>query len=383
MLDYLKLWIYNTSLIEKILNNQRIQKDFISKEDGTLKGIKAKFENWKIQTLSPSLLEITGSIHKYWNNGSNENDFSFLNAIEAIRKFCIEFELTPSLVFVKNLEFGVNLQLKINASEVIDQVLCFNNLQPIRPYNYKPDCYFLEFEQWEYYLKMYDKGKQYRKMRPSTPNTLRIELKAMNSRYLNGLGIETLEDLLQPSKLQVLGLKFDKTIKGLVFDDDSINAKELPLKDRRLYKELNNPRKWKLFRSNTNSTIRNKVNRFKLMVDHYGKRKIYSTISGAVKDKLNQLSQIGEMANFLSNTYTRKNDKKRLCLSCGREISDQKQNSLFCSAKYVGEKEAKRCRNKDSNPRNNMERKLNKINKRGVLFDIGPFMVQATKMKIP
>jgi hypothetical protein len=383
MLDYWKLWIYDKTLIERILSNKRIIKHFTTNEDGVLTGIMGKFQEWKIQTLSPVLLEITGSIHKYWNRGTNENDFSFLDAIEATRKFCNEFELNPSLVFVKNLEFGVNLQLTIDASEIIDQLICYNNKQPLRPYDSKPDCYFIEFAAWDYYLKVYDKGKQAREVwkLPNTPNTLRIEVKAMNSRFLKCAKIKTLNELLQPHHLQVLGLKIATLLNGLVFDDDTINPKELALKDRRLYRELCNPRKWKQFKGNTNSSTRKKIKRFKNLVERYGKRKIYSHVLGAVNDKILQLSENGKVADFLPNTYTWKTDTFRVCRSCGRDITNQHKNSRFCSAKYVGEREAHKCRNSDSNPRNNRRRKIEKINSKGVLFDIEPFVIDGSKKK--
>jgi hypothetical protein len=376
MLDYWKLWIYDKPTIERVLTNKQVIKKFISNEDQVLIGIKGKFQFWKIQTLSPVHLEITGSIHKYWNGGTNENDFSFQNAVDATKMFCKEFDLDPSLVFVKNLEFGLNLQLEINASEIIDQLICYNNKQPIRPYGSKPDCYFIEFEAWDYYLKIYDKGKQYRKQLSDIPNTLRIEVKAMNSRFLKFAKIVTLSDLLQPYNLQVLGLKIATLLNGLAFDDDTVNAKELTLSDRKLYRELCNPRKWKGFKGQTNSTTRNKVKRFKTIVERHGERKIYSHVLAAVNAKIIQLSNNGKIAVSLPNTYTLKTDTLRVCQSCGRDITNQHRNSLFCSAKYVGEREAKKCRNYSSNPRNNLKRKIEKINRRGVLFDIGPYLIK-------
>ncbi len=43
MLDYWKLWIRDKILIEKILNNPLLKKQFTSNEDGALIGIKGKF----------------------------------------------------------------------------------------------------------------------------------------------------------------------------------------------------------------------------------------------------------------------------------------------------------------------------------------------------
>lgn len=115
MLDYLKLWIYDQRTIENLLSNSNITKNFTSNEDAVVTGITGTYKNWEIKTVNAGCLQLAGSIHKYWNNGTNENDFYFTDVMRAIKKFCKELNLAPSLVFVKNLEFGVNLQLQINA----------------------------------------------------------------------------------------------------------------------------------------------------------------------------------------------------------------------------------------------------------------------------
>ena len=49
----------------------------------------------------------------------------------------------------------------------------------------------------------------------------------------------------------------------------------------------------------------------------------------------------------------------RYCISCGREITRQKSGSLFCSEKLYN-KQARQCRNKDSNRRLAIKRKINR-----------------------
>jgi hypothetical protein len=288
VLDYWKIWINDKEQIEKVLNNQNISKEFTSNERGELIGITGRFKEWTIETLSPVRLQITGSIHKWHNGGTNENDFSFTDAIAAITAFSKEFDLNTTLAYIKNLEFAVNLQIELNASEVMDQIICFNNLQPIRPYRRRPDCFFMEFGFEEYYIKVYDKGKQYKPFLPDVPNTLRLEVKAMKNRLLPN--VTTLDDLLHIETLQVLGVKLATFLKGLVFDDDTINLKHLKKNDRKLYTELSNPREWTRFRGNSTSTIRKKITRFKELIERHGNRKIYSTITQAINDKLRHLS---------------------------------------------------------------------------------------------
>ncbi|MDP2386997.1 MAG: hypothetical protein Q8M29_11535 [Bacteroidota bacterium] len=94
------------------------------------------------------------------------------------------------------------------------------------------------------------------------------------------------------------------------------------------------------------------------------------TIKGVELDKLDTIKKNGP-PEFSESI-------KRECLSCGRDITNQKGNSMFCGAKYVGEKQAHQCRNQNSNQRNNFKRKVETITRRGVLFDITPFLVKTS-----
>lgn len=64
---------------------------------------------------------------------------------------------------------------------------------------------------------------------------------------------------------------------------------------------------------------------------------------------------------------------RRLCRSCGRDISSQNLRSAFCSEKVFG-KIAKKCRNLESNPRNNFKKREEKIRLNGILFEINQFL---------
>ena len=51
--------------------------------------------------------------------------------------------------------------------------------------------------------------------------------------------------------------------------------------------------------------------------------------------------------------------KNRQCITCGRDISNQKKGSHFCSEKIWGQS-AKKCRNTDSGRRRNLIRKIDR-----------------------
>jgi hypothetical protein len=60
------------------------------------------------------------------------------------------------------------------------------------------------------------------------------------------------------------------------------------------------------------------------------------------------------------NIYSAKNAQKQsYCKSCGRDVSDQRPGSLFCSERIYG-RIAKACRNKNSNRRRDLKRIISK-----------------------
>jgi hypothetical protein len=160
---------------------------------------------------------------------------------------------------------------------LLDQIICFQNRQPLCPYDNNPDIHFMEFATGDYYFKLYDKGNQYRSK--NIPNILRIEVKAMNSGYLDFARVKTLKDLLRNETMQELGKKLAKVHEGLVFDDDTIMMNDLHKKEKQLYKRLCNPRVWKRFKGHSNSTARDHRKKFKKIIELYGERKIYSYLS--------------------------------------------------------------------------------------------------------
>ena len=67
-------------------------------------------------------------------------------------------------------------------------------------------------------------------------------------------------------------------------------------------------------------------------------------------------------------------DTFKHCKTCGRVIINPKPRQKFCSPKEVGETQAHKCRNKDSNPRNKTKYAVNKINLHQTLFNIIDFI---------
>jgi len=371
MYDYLKMWIEHKQDIYNILSHSLLSFTGLYKTD-TGEVIEypkvAIWERFEFKQFSQTRIQITGSLHKYWNNGTNENDFTLDNVISAIDRFCKVFRIDARRATIHNLEFGVNINPSFSASEIIEDIICFKNVRPSWPYEGNENqFYFIEFKKGNNYMKVYDKGKQY-----NTINTLRIEVKSMRSAELKQSGAITLNDLKSKSVFKVLGRKLMQFASNLVFIDSAIDLTRLSKKENKIYNEMVNPRKWVLKGGKTTTQYR-REKKFIQIVNQYGNRNIYTHIRELVREKVNELQTAG--CNLLLSKYTGKPLQDRTCKSCGKDISNQNPRSVFCSSKFVGEAAAHQCRNRNSNPRNNLKGKIRRINSRGVLFDISPYLI--------
>lgn len=156
-----------------------------------------KCHNLEIRVTSLSAT-IKGSIHKYFNiiNGEgnqNYNDFSYSQFVFAINHLCESLQINKEKTKITNLEFGFNIETKQSPKSIIDkQLLMYNYLDHNRNHNYRGKGSYKEFEKTDYSIKVYDKSKQYK---ISHKNILRIELKMINSRYIQRMGVFNLNQL--------------------------------------------------------------------------------------------------------------------------------------------------------------------------------------------
>ena len=373
MVDYFKLWIEDLVQIIKIVSNPKFDfKHAVSKTTGEVEEypLKCEWKGFVITMLSGTRLEIAGSIHKYWNGGTNGNDFTFNDCRGAINNFCTEINLNPKLAKIINLEIGVNLNPAFDAGSIIEDIICYKNERPLRPYDKENvDWFFIEFKKGNHYLKIYDKGKQY-----NINNTLRVEYKEMRALGCspNGKSTISLYDLPKKEVLQVLGSKLIQYCKKIVFTDSTIKTENLSKKEKELYIKLNNPNTWVRKKGiKPKSTPREQRNYIALIKLH-GENNIYTYLESLLHRKIQELLKNGNSSVLLSkySCNSIQLGKVRLCQTCGKDISHQKTGSIHCGEKYKGYTAARQCRNGS----NNRKIKVKKIQSMGVLFDIMPFI---------
>ena len=253
MIDWGKYWLRDPAAIKRILANPDIEwKGTHSINSGEVLEypITGKWKQWDFEIKSPTWLEIEGSLHKYWNNGGNQNDFTLPALYKSVVGFSKFLHVSPYSLTIHNLEFGLNIHPTLNASEIMRDIICFKNRSPIKPID-DDRGFYIEFDTYDYYFKIYDKGKQY-----NTTNTLRIEIKAKNSGFLKFASIYTMADLLNVNNLKSLGRKIDNLLGKVVFDDNTINPNILSIPDNKVYQFLINPRAWIDYRKKKSTTMK-------------------------------------------------------------------------------------------------------------------------------
>lgn len=166
-------------------------------------------------------VEIIFAPHYHYNAYKhNGNDFNPINCIKAIQDILDELEFLKSEyadLKVVNIEFGFNLILNIYFGLIIDGLLFHKKTNFYKKLKYLP--YYLITDSTAHkQIKVYAKGLQcHEKLNAFEvdKNTLRIEVKSKQSKYINKLDIYTAKDLLNLRK-------YDRLMDEVLKEWDSI-----------------------------------------------------------------------------------------------------------------------------------------------------------------
>ncbi len=320
-------------------------------------------------------LKINGSLHKNKFEGANYERFYHTDVINEIYNLCTTLEIDSKTVKIDGLEFGVNIKTDfIPHSFLTEYLIRYKHLQ----FNqYAPDRrnrrLGYECVLSQYRVKVYDKGLQF----DLSYNLMRFELKFKTMQKVNDCGIYKIHDLTDKNKIDILkGLLLDAWNDVLLYEPmetENVNLTDL---QRELIQCGNNPKYW----SKLHKTNKTKYNYhravLKELIRNYGNG-YHSNLLALIGTEWHYLLNpvFDEFTIKIKGKLVESDTPRRYCISCNKEITHQKDNSKFCSPKYVGVVVSHRCRNADSNLRN----KIQKINRRGVLFEIEPFLIFKTK----
>lgn len=357
---------------------------------------KAKYQGLTFSVL-PSKVEgvrcrVDGSIHKYHNEGVHNYDgFTLADIQNTISDLQARFGIDPNRTKLHGLEVGVNLALD-SYSQVV-RAIKSAIIQKDKPYtDLFPRSGVLGklCARDAYEVKIYDKGHASSQERP----ILRVEVKVLKMRYLYRYGIKTLADLNNPKKLAALIGVLLEVLRQTVFIDPSANSDpdNSPLNQREelVLETYRQPERWASLNFEQRRTKREQVGRIlekckafdvcadlekRVLEEWKGlvnegfeteKQPMFSPIfepkEADAKPMFAPLEYVGVNMGF---TLCREHPtelvlevvEKRVCYSCGSDISHQRKQSRFCSEKYKGHL-AKKCRNQDSNRRKSLKLKI-------------------------
>ncbi|MEO5990317.1 MAG: hypothetical protein ABIP68_01670 [Ferruginibacter sp.] len=364
--------------------------------------------------LRPSLiggyiLSIKGSLHKWHNQGKhNANQFYFNDVKEAIFNLCTLLNIPADKINVHGLEIGINLTVPFPILRLFKAMVSYKG-KPFTQINKASEEKGFVCSLNEYELKIYDKGKQ---SRTGEKNLLRFEVKVKKMRYLKNT-FKNFSDLMVKDKAYTGITYLENAFNSIIWTDTTVNKNLMDNREVKQWLYYSNPKTWQEIKGKEKLLYHR--NKWKILLNKYGKTPdilpiIFSTwknlffeekeahktspfhqliffnealknltfspfICNGEKVIKTDLKRIEEKPTFcnteINNTNIAKATKhlpnfhqieqeKRTCKTCGKDISNQRRQSVYCSSKYVGPKQAKQCRNKISNRKRIFKMKIQK-----------------------
>jgi len=353
-------------------------------------------------------VRLTGSIHKYKNQGlHNYNDFTKTQVHKVINELSKKFEIDLQNSRLNNLEFGVNVVLPFEPKVLLNNLITHKGEPFTR--EIEEGKIFYQCKRSQFIIKIYDKGLQYYQV----SNILRFELKVLKMQFFKTKGIEVsvLDDLLNDGIYTKLGGVLKAYFDEILFDDESINHKDLNANERDIYLRGQNPKTW--ITDNRTANQQKELQRLKenflKVLEKYRKGENYvKIVSDRIEFKCFELSEIYRVLEEEKTTEKGANVRDlhfKYNINFGHLISLQKQGSKFLSEKtieqnpeLINELSAARRKNKrrttkkesyfvshnlrndDSNPRNNLRRKI--LKNKPSLFDTDFVVLNEEQKKV-
>lgn len=360
---------------------------------------RAMMDGLTIKVTNNQHINLEGSLHEF-AHGNNYGQFNVEDLHTAVRRIESTIGVPARNIRLHNLEFGVNVHLPFPVADFLDNILSYKGREPDRiTYNGKGNMRKFTFERYE--VKLYDKGLQYGLDRV---NILRVELKVTRMIHVQGkTGIKTLSCLLRRENYPLLMDLLIEPVRDAIISENGLPMEGLNKYSRKLHKEGRSRRYWANLFKNNRRQYWKKSRQYKQLIEESGIVTMKGTVLEEISKTWDRLTNVRhdlteQERDSLTdqvirqdvgiNTYTNQlirtpNEvppamERRFCKTCGRDINDQKPGSVFCSERKYG-REAKRCRNRDSNPRNNFLKRENRIYSRGLLFDVTPFLIRSSK----
>ena len=231
MIDFVKIAIKDQALAQSLAVNENLtfQQD--------RNKMVAKLRNMQVMVHDSGRVEVSGSLHHYWNNGGNWNDFGRLDLFDTVLEVCQTLQIDPEQAKIQNLEYGVNICPPIDPAKLLKRMISYKDEIFVRE-NYKKG-YFVEATKDDYFVKCYDKGKH----QDREEWILRFERKSMTVKDLRRANVQTLADLLHADNLRALGEMLIETFDGVLITQP-LDMANLTATERKTYDIVTNVHEW-------------------------------------------------------------------------------------------------------------------------------------------
>lgn len=247
MIDNLKLFALDKHKVDShIINSEVVElQSYFNYATGELKEYPKKGKDLNLEiNICEKSTTIKGSLHKYHNEkakkgNQNFDDFYFSQIEKQIRGLIKKYKIENS-TSITNLEFGFNLAVEKDPQIILDSNILMNNLKaPNKNLKFSGKGDLKEFQMTDYSIKIYNKSKQFK----LESNILRVELKIIQKRFLQKLGIFKLEDLLNKDTFFRLFETLRDKIEGIVILD-GFQDKMMLETDKDKLNKYSNPNYW-------------------------------------------------------------------------------------------------------------------------------------------
>lgn len=150
----------------------------------------------KIKLYPSGWLEVSGSLHKLFNDGKhNFNLFSKNDLIETVNGLRSALGINPWELKISGLEFGANITPPLDSKRIIDNALMYKG-SAFESKFHSDEGRYKQVELSEYRVKLYDKRLHYESQGYEVcKETLRFELNYNTMRRVNAYKVFYLEDL--------------------------------------------------------------------------------------------------------------------------------------------------------------------------------------------
>lgn len=210
MIDYIKAYFADKDTVFKHIHGRYdMDSNFYERfdiEEDKFVQYQTYFKNFEnlFVKISNKTGFVENSLHVLYNNlketksNRNDNDFTYSNLLESL-DFVKNISNYPldNMGLSQGLEFGFNIEVPFNVDDFVVKDCLMLDFKPHTFLENTETKTLKEFTRGYYRLKIYNKGKQFNRPNP----LLRIELKFLDKRGFNNLGIFKLHDLSDQANL--------------------------------------------------------------------------------------------------------------------------------------------------------------------------------------